>query len=360
MKVLKISILFCCLSSAYMLRAQSDIATVVQGGVDNASVIGEEYLRPLGNALGAGLNSGWYSTGKTHKPLGFDITFNTNFINIPTEHQTFDVSELDLYQFEPADPNADNESPTLFGKKENGADMIYYIDNPALGGRQNIDTISMPPGLGVQTVPMPDIKIGLGIVKKTELMFRFMPEYKVWGKTNASINYWGLGLKHNLKQWIPGIKEVPFFNLSIMGAYSKMAMDVKMGEPIYPEYGIIPLPTDYDRSDYENQGISFEAKAITTNLIASIDVPFVSFFVSGGYNTNKTSLLFSGKYGVPDIENNQLVIKNIEDPIDIDFKNNYFQGKIGMKLKLAVVHLHGNYTLGKYPVINAGLGISVR
>ena len=44
----------------------------------------ESYFSPL-NGFGSGLNNGWYNTTKPHKPLGFDITFTLNTVNIPEE-----------------------------------------------------------------------------------------------------------------------------------------------------------------------------------------------------------------------------------------------------------------------------------
>ena len=44
----------------------------------------ESYFSPL-LVFGSGLNNGWYNTLKPHKPLGFDITFTLNTVNIPEE-----------------------------------------------------------------------------------------------------------------------------------------------------------------------------------------------------------------------------------------------------------------------------------
>lgn len=362
MKITKI-IVFLFLSSTFV-NAQKDVATFIKMGVDNASELSEAYLTPFGNAMGAGFNNSWYNTAKVHKTLGFDITFNTNFISIPDVDQTYNFNDLDLKNMELADPNANPESPTLFGDKKEGADAVFYAQDPVYG-KYVFDTITMPKGLGVAAMPVPDVKLALGLPKGNEIMFRFMPEYKVWGKAEGTLNFWGLGLKHDLKQWIPGLKMVPVFNLSMMGAYSKFHFDIQPENPILPDYyGVDPNYFTYNPADYENQHIEFDANAFTANLITSVDIPFISFFASGGYNTNKTNLMFKGNFGVPDVNTQtnpvSTTVKNITDPVDVDIRNSYFQGKIGMTLKLAIIHIHGAYTLGEYQAINAGIGISFR
>ena len=52
---------------------------------EDASLLAENYLRPSVKGLVSGMNSGWYSTAKTHKKFGFDITFGLNSSLIPSK-----------------------------------------------------------------------------------------------------------------------------------------------------------------------------------------------------------------------------------------------------------------------------------
>jgi hypothetical protein len=308
----------------------------------------------MGNTIGAGMNSSWYNTAKPHKLLGFDVTFNTNFVMVPDVAKTYNFDEQDVTNLELTD--TEDKAPTVFGDKKNMPEAIYYLEDPN-NNRVDIDTFALPPGLDFSTVPIPDIRLGLGLVKGTEIDVRFMPEYNIWGKLEGKVNYYGFGLKHDLKQWIPGIKAIPILNLSLQGAYSKFSFTSEFSDPIYPDYANL----SYDPEDYEDQGLEFDADAFTANMIASVDLPFIAFYASGGYNHAKTNMMFNGNYGFPALdENNNLYIDNIKDPIDIESKHNDWHGKIGMKFKLAVVHLHAGYTLAEYPVISTGVGISFR
>ena len=42
---------------------------------DDASLLLQNYLSPSMKGLMNSMNGGWYSTAKTHKKLGFDVTF---------------------------------------------------------------------------------------------------------------------------------------------------------------------------------------------------------------------------------------------------------------------------------------------
>ena len=49
-----------------------------------------------------------------------------------------------------------------------------------------------------------------------------------------------------------------------------------------------------------------------------------------------------------------------EDPIDLDFKSSSPRATIGMMVKLLFLTLHADYTIQKYNVLTAGVGVSIR
>ena len=54
----------------------------------------KEYIRPIADGFSAGLNNGWYNTGKPHKFGGFDITISGNIVLIPESYKMFSISEI--------------------------------------------------------------------------------------------------------------------------------------------------------------------------------------------------------------------------------------------------------------------------
>ena len=88
--------------------------------IDDALSTSESYFSPLAEAFGSGLNNGWYNTAKPHKPLGFDITFTLNTVNIPEEMFTFNPSLITGNNF------SGNETPTILGS---GDGSLITYDN---------------------------------------------------------------------------------------------------------------------------------------------------------------------------------------------------------------------------------------
>ena len=56
------------------------------------------------------------------------------------------------------------------------------------------------------------------------------------------MGFWGLGIKHDVKQWIPGINEL-LFSLSFAGGYSKLTSQLEFDsngqEPTSDSAGIM-------------------------------------------------------------------------------------------------------------------------
>lgn len=338
------------LSPALAPAQVNQIGTLASAGAD-ATTLYSAYLAPYFNAVGAGLSGGWYNTAKPHKPLGFDLTFSANVAIVPTSDRTFDVSSLNLSQMEPADQN-NTVSPTVAGKNSEGVSMVYQQLTQA--------GFSMPKGTGNPFVPVPMIQLGLGIFKGTELMGRYMPQL---GYKDFKSSLWGIGIKHNIDQWIPVIKRVPVFNFSVMGGYT--VFQSKVGVDITPEsVGAV----DISGADWTNQSVNMEVRNFTANLLLSFNFPVVCLYGGAGFSNTRSSLKTVGNYPIPEFDepNLQMVVDApTVDPIDIDIKNN--DGSVtkprlnaGLRLKFAVITLHFDYTYAYYNVVSAGLGISVR
>ena len=184
----------------------------------------------------------------------------------------------------------------------------------------------------------------------------------------GNFGLWGIGVKHSLKQWIPVINRVPFLNLSLMAGYTKFQTTSKLS--------FTPADIDLAEHDYTSGPVSFDDQKLdfgvgsfTANVIASADIPFITGYLGLGINSTNTNLKMLGWYPVPEInpETDQAQITNdsaLKDPID--FKLSGETGGIqprataGFKLKLAVLHIHFDYTYANYSVVTGGLGISFR
>ena len=61
---------------------------------EDRSILAKEYFKPLFNSLQVSMSEGWIKTAKTHKKLGFDLTFFLSGVNIPNSSRNFDLTAL--------------------------------------------------------------------------------------------------------------------------------------------------------------------------------------------------------------------------------------------------------------------------
>ena len=310
-KLLTIFAVFCFDFSAI---AQTEIA-------DGKSLI-EAYISPLGNSLGAALNNGWYNTAKPHQLGGFDFTITANLVFVPADAETFNISESNGSSF------SGGNTPTILGNRNGGneATSITY------------GTITMPGGLDIPLLPVPMLQAGVGLIKNTEIDVRFMPEIKMKGVTT---DLYGIGLKHDILQWIPVVDKIPI-DLSIQAGYTKLNAKAELKNPS-------PTMTS-------NPNANLEITATTFNIILSKKLLMFTPYLGLGYNSIKAS--FS-------IDSPQYDIAGVTIPLEELSKfssesSNKMKVNIGFRFNIAVLALQANYTISEYPVVTVGAGLSVR
>jgi hypothetical protein len=329
------------------------IGTFVAGGEHDAKLLIEPYVAPGVNAFGAALGSGWYNTAEPHKLGGFDITFTSNVAIIPDNLETFKINNAELESFQLADPSKDKTS-TIAGPGGDGPALNYNFDN------YSTTAFNMPGGLSTNYVPTPMVQAGIGLIKGTEVMIRYMPNMKTHGN---EIGFWGLGGKHDIKQWIPGLKHLPILNLSVMYGYTKLHTFVNM-EITPATIGAGSLP-EAGSSAWDNQKMTMITTSQTGNLVVSGNFPVVCLYGGIGFVSSKTNLKMEGDYPVIDFVNDVPVVKPVTDPISMTIKNK--DGSItkprfnaGIRFKLAIVTIHVDYSWASFSVVTAGLGFSFR
>lgn len=360
-KVFLIIVAFCLINTSRagdLFDLTPDYGQFFAGGTDDAEKLIEAYMRPYANAFGASLSGGWYNTAKAHKKLGFDLTITANVGIVPLEDRTFDVSELGLEVLQVA-AGEDPEAQTAAGERENGPQM--QVDYELGGVEVTQDAFAMPKGTGMPFFISPMVQAGVGLVKDTEILGRYMPTVT---SGNTELGLWGVGIKHGLKQWIPFVKRVPVLHLSLMVGYTQF--NTKYNIEVTPDdIGADASYSGYSSSDWDNQYMAAQVTGLTGNLLASVNFPVVCIYGGVGFNTSKMTLDLKGDYPSYDIDNIQPTITSITDPFSIVVENTDGSAtdprlNLGMRFKFSVITLHADYTWADYSVVTAGLGISVR
>ncbi|MFC1731046.1 DUF6588 family protein [candidate division KSB1 bacterium] len=340
------------------LRAQADVATLMKAGVADANELIDAYISPFGKAFGTSMNGGWFNTARYMKPGGVDLNISVNSVMVPSSEQSFDFDDLDASTFELINAGSKTESPTIFGENKDGPE-IGVLKLPANLGYG--DTFSLPPGLGFTFLPMPSAQLRIGTFKNTDLIIRFMPEISVPGEDiSGKIKFWGLGAKHDIKQWITGIKDKPF-DLAFLVSYSKFSFDLDFPYQLTPEPGSVYANNQpiSDTSIFSDQGLSYDAGSWSLNAIFSRQYSVITLYGALGVNGSKSEMKLKGKYPVPasyDQNTGNLIVQNIDDPIDVSSSLTNPKITAGFRLKLAFFTIHADYTYTKYPYISAGIG----
>lgn len=318
--------------------AQEDIDQLLNESIDDGRKLISAYTTPFMNSLCLGLNQGWYNTAKAHKIAGVDLTITANAMTIPQSDLFFDVTKLNLQvvDLEPTSPGYPM-APTLFGP-ETEPTFSYTDSNTGVK-----ETFVGPGGIDLEGnlkknwLPVPMANLGFGLPKGTDLKIRFTPTINIGD--DSSLKLFGVGVMHDVKQWIPGIKMLPF-DLSGFIGYTKFKLESHFDPVNNPDqYGV------------------FELNATTIQGVISKKISVLTLYGGMGYNLAKSNLAMKGTY---DINDNGQADANEVDPLDLKFAASGFRTTAGFRLKLAVLTLHADYTLQKYKCLTAGIGISVR
>jgi len=305
--------------------AQIDVGEVFQAGMADAKTLANPYLKPFGEMLGSSLNSGWYTSAKPHKVLGFDLTFTGTYTMAPSSAKTFDVSKLDLQSFSLA-PGSSSIAPTIAGD---------INDLPVL--RSNSDPIGVtdfevPQGSNLDFFVTPMVTAGVGLPMGIEVKGRFSPKLKLGDA--GSLSLWGLGVQKDIKDYIPGIKHVPVLNMSVLAAYTKFTSEANVGDV----QGVLT-----------NANLAVDANAFTTRLLVGANLPVLAVYTGLGYGKTSSDFVIDGDFN--SIENSAIALK---------YKTSSFDFNVGMRLRLGVIGIHADYTVGEYSSVTAGLGINFR
>lgn len=346
--------------SPLRLAAQNeeDLANFLKAGEEDASKLMTAYLEPIVKSMSYGMAGGWYHTAKPHKSLGIDVGVSMNLAFIPTSDNFFDPNKLNLSTnttYLGARPNGSGASydptrkaPTIFGPKDETQYSSTYDPDGSGPLPAQVLTFNGPEGfdvkksIGFAAAPAPMIQLGIGVIKNTDLKVRFVPKQEIGSST---FNMFGVGVLHDIKQHIKGIKMLPF-DLSALVAYNSVAGTTDLSNSNASD----------GTPDSDNGELDFKFNSWVIQALISKKISVLTGYAGFGYSMVSTNVDVTGDY-VIDPGNPTFIITN---PVAIDYKNNSMRLTLGMRLKFGPIYLNGDYTFQKYNTLSIGLGVSVR
>jgi len=317
--------------------AQDDLGNLIKGSVADANILLEGYIAPAMKTLGSGLNQGWYNTAKPHQTLGVDLTISTSLMYVPSSDMLYlvDNNKLDKitlveYDNKQIGPTESANVPTIFGPDKS---PFYEVDGEIVetpGGIDLKDAIKI-----ANALPVPMYQLGVGLPKGFDLKVRFAPTVTL---QDFRFNLWGIGVMHDIGQYIPVVKALPV-DISLFAGYTKMEA----------EQGLTGTVAG------QNQKGVLEFNSTTIQALVSKKISVLTLYGGVGYNIANSNLAMKGTYDMDDDN-----IAETTDPVNLDFSTSGFRATGGLRLKLAVFTLHADYTFADYNALTAGFGINVR
>lgn len=334
----KLIALLVCVSGLFVANrtlGQSDLNQLLKGSQADANYLAQGYLAPALNAIGSGLNQAWYNTAATHKKFGFDLTVSVSSIQFPSEDSFYKVDNSRLETMNIVSPT-DGNAPTFIGPETS---PTYRYKDPSSGIEIPGSDFQGPPGIDIKNIPLgglplPMVNLGLGIPVVGDVKLR-------WASVNSSggakVNLIGFAVQHDIKQHIPGLKEMPF-DLSALIGYTSFSSEIVFDSN---------NPSQVGKADFS-----------ATTIQGLIGKKFSVLTVYGGlgYNFSSGTFKATGIYdtGLPAPDD------KMTDPINISSSVSGPRITGGLRLKLAIFTLHGDYTFQRYNTITVGFGIAVR
>jgi hypothetical protein len=340
------TIVFGLLANTQFVVAQneSDFSSFLEASRDDAGKLIEGYTSPVIKGLSYGMSGGWFNTAKTHKPFGIDLGVTINAVFIPTSENYF-TPNLSNGTFSNL-TNPGEGAPTIFGPKDETNYVTSY--DPDGNGSRTI-TISGPEGLdfkeamGIAAIPVPMAQIGIGTIKNTDLKIRLVPKTTVG---NSDIQMFGIGVMHDIKQHIPGVKNLPF-DLAMLAAFNSVKGSTSL----------VNTDSQDTRPDSQDGKTSYTFNSLVFQAIISKKISILTFYAGAGYSAISSKADVSGTYTVVFDQGSSV---QISDPVSQEFSNNSPRFTAGVRFKLGPVYLNGDYTIQKFNNLSVGLGFTIR
>ena len=336
-----------------------------------------EYINPLTTGLAAGMSHGWANDAGTHKTLGFDVSFSVAAAAVPSSAMTFSVSKLDAmkadgYQFLSTDAGNpaladDHQLPTLFSSQEANAILQKKLGNKDMNLACDFNMLNGIVEEKFAYVPNVALQLAFGLPKGTDVIVRFIPEVE-------NMNQWGVGLKHDIKQWIPVINKVPLLDISALLSYSRFNIDVALsGFPFQPaniitgrliEYKDINGDGEAPKSevDFKNAGFGMNMNNFMGSLLVGLNVPVVHPFVGVGFSTSSMNTGLTGALPLLryDEGSNNVSADFDNEGLQMKSSQTNFNFQAGLSLKIFVFRLFAQYTYQDYSMYTAGVSLGFR
>lgn len=311
--------------------SQTNFAELIPQVVQDIEKFGNAYIEPASEAAMFNVNSGWYTSAEAKTFPQFEISVLSNVTYVPNSGGDFELDPLAYNSVRFEDGYQPKNVASIFGSDK---DLSVFIDYETDEGLQSLE-IELPPGVDngdVNVLPTFFVQGSLGLIKGTEVKFRYSPELAIG---DISTEIVGVALQHEFTSWL---KQEDFFvNLSGLVAYSSFK------GTYYIE----------DEEPNNEASIVSDMDAWSFSLIASKNLAKFTFFGGLDYSMATSVSHFQGVYTMPE-QGEQF--QNVLNQIEIENKDYGFSGSLGLNYQINHIKTQLMLNLQKYSNISIGVG----
>jgi hypothetical protein len=329
------AVLFCAFSFLTRLTyAQDNVEEYVETGQNNAENVYKAYMEPLIVGFGYGVTNGWYNTAVTHEKFGIDLSISATAAYAPDDQLYFNVNDLNLQDGVTLSGASDGRYPTALGPTQpvpiiGFSDTSVTVQGP--GGFEFANEV----GIVENAAFVPMVQLAIGTFKNTDLKLRFASDFGTI--SDYKFLMWGVGLQHDINQWIPVIRRFPI-DFSILVAYTNLTSEV-------------------ENFDEDNPGntLEFNSNNFTAQFIVSKKISFFTPYAAIGYNGVSSNIDVLGTYDVVEFPNDT---QTITDPVNnLELNNSSFRATFGARLKFGFISIFSDYTFQEYDIWTLGVSL---
>ena len=210
-KIFKSTLIISLLFLTQISKAQGDVDLLI----DDMLLIADNFAAP--GAEGATLQStaGWFSSASTLEKWQVEVSVHGNALFVPSSKQNKSIGSNEFNNLSIS--GASNALlPTVYG---GDTDVVY--EGSIFGQDISFDALD---GLDKKVVLHGFPQVTVGLPYRTEIAVRYVPEVYI---DDVGISTYGVGLKHNLSQYIQRRFDPDNFQFAIMGNYSNFKANYK-------------------------------------------------------------------------------------------------------------------------------------
>lgn len=342
-----------------------------------------EYIKPLAIGTATALGAGWAHEARPHKTLGFDISLSATAVMFPTSALNFSTDALSEMVSNGYSFGGASTLPTIVSPDQANTDIAKTISTPLGSEELKIPAFN---GLDIPFAPGASLQLAVGLPKGIEIIGRYVPEAGSYINDYAGLeditvnkmNSWGIGVKHDIKQWIPVVSKVPLLEISALLAYSEFNFDVSS-----PTIAITPQTLsdasgfniqDNSGADYTDQGFAMSMNSLNGALLVGANIPIIRPFIGVGFNKASVETGLTGTFPILHVNDSPTNLDDVfyipsesdseegteQSPLYLEAEKTFVNFQAGLNIKIAILTIHAQYTYQEYSMYSGGISIGFR